>query len=117
MKRSPENCASPRVSKGESLKLGVSPLLTRGLAQSKNLQRRAGKLQYLTIVLLLVAVNALGASPYIVVLGTAQDAGVPQMGCDTPFCRRAWNDSSLRQTVSSIALIDPETKSRWIFDA
>ena len=61
--------------------------------------------------------DAFGAPPYVVVLGTGQDAGVPQMGCDTPFCRKAWKDSSLRQMVSSIALVDPDTKGRWIFDA
>lgn len=60
---------------------------------------------------------ALAATPYILVLGVAQDAGVPQIGCDSPFCRRAWKDPSLKQTVSSIALVDPDTKSRWIFDA
>ncbi len=57
------------------------------------------------------------ATPYILVLGVGQDAGVPQMGCDTPFCRRAWSDPKLHQTVSSIALVDPDSKSRWIFDA
>lgn len=71
-----------------------------------------------TILLLLsLAAISAGAVPYVVVLGVGQDAGVPQMGCETPFCRRAWNDKSLRQNVSSIALVDPDTKSRWIFDA
>lgn len=68
------------------------------------------------MLVLAFAANAL-ASPYVVVLGVGQDAGVPQMGCDTPFCREAWNDPKLRQMVSSIALVDPETKERWIFDA
>lgn len=73
----------------------------------------------LTILLLFLvfAANILAASPYVLVLGIGQDAGVPQMGCDSPFCRRAWRDAKLRQTVSSIALVDPDTKSRWIFDA
>ncbi len=53
----------------------------------------------------------------MLVLGVGQDAGVPQMGCDTPFCRRAWRDAKLRQMVSSIALVDPHSKGRWIFDA
>jgi pyrroloquinoline quinone biosynthesis protein B len=56
-------------------------------------------------------------SPYVVVLGTGQDAGIPQMGCETPFCQRAWKNPKLRQMVSSIALVDPVTKERWIFDA
>lgn len=68
-------------------------------------------------LLLAVAAQAIHASPYVVVLGVAQDAGIPQMGCESPFCRAARKDPNLRQTVSSIALVDPDTKSRWIFDA
>lgn len=72
----------------------------------------------LTILFILLGLsNADAARPYVVVLGVGQDAGVPQMGCDTPFCRRGWADEKLRQTVSSIALVDPDSKSRWIFDA
>lgn len=69
------------------------------------------------ILTLTLAANCFAAVPYVVVLGTAQDAGVPQMGCDTPFCRRAWADPGLAETVSSIALVDPRTGGRWIFDA
>ncbi|MGD9562106.1 MAG: MBL fold metallo-hydrolase [Pyrinomonadaceae bacterium] len=72
----------------------------------------------LTILLILTAFAYVhAASPYILVLGTGQDAGVPQMGCDSPFCKRAWADPKLRRWVSSIALVDPDSKSRWIFDA
>src|SRR5687768_13817958 len=74
---------------------------------------------FLIAVLLIVSSTPTvsGATPYVLVLGVGQDAGVPQMGCDTPFCRRAWADAKLRQTVSSIAVVDPDSKSRWIFDA
>lgn len=57
------------------------------------------------------------AAPYAVVLGVAQDAGVPQMGCESPFCQKAWKDERLQRMVSSIGLVNPETKERWIFDA
>ena len=72
-----------------------------------------------SVILALTAASVFArvASPYIVVLGVGQDAGVPQMGCDTPFCKQAWSNPKLRQWVSSIALVDPESKSRWIFDA
>ncbi len=56
-------------------------------------------------------------SPYVVVLGIGQDAGVPQMGCESPFCQKARKNPKLRQTVSSIALVNSSTKERWIFDA
>lgn len=39
------------------------------------------------------------------------------MGCDSPFCKDAWKNPKLRQMVSSIALVNPNTKERWIFDA
>lgn len=68
-------------------------------------------------LLVTMSITALSASPYVVVLGTGQDAGVPQMGCETPFCKRAWSDPALREMVSSIALVDPDTGERWIFDA
>lgn len=71
----------------------------------------------LTILLIFLAVSYTGARPYVVVLGIGQDAGVPQIGCDSPFCRRAWAGKSLRRMVSSIALIEPASKGRWIFDA
>jgi pyrroloquinoline quinone biosynthesis protein B len=72
-----------------------------------------------SVLLALIAASELAraASPYVVVLGVGQDAGVPQMGCDTPFCRSAWKDPKLKRWVSSIALVDPDSKSRWIFDA
>lgn len=70
------------------------------------------------ILLLLLSVsNVFSASPYVVVLGVGQDAGVPQMGCNSPYCRKAWKDQTLKQTVSCIALVDPDTRERWIFDA
>lgn len=58
-----------------------------------------------------------GARPYVVVLGVGQDAGVPQMGCNSPFCQKAWADKRSQRMVSSIALVDPASGSRWIFDA
>lgn len=68
-------------------------------------------------LVLAMSITARPASPYVLVLGTGQDAGVPQMGCETPFCKRAWADTRLREMVSSIALVDPDSSERWIFDA
>lgn len=70
------------------------------------------------VIFILIWINYLFAqNPYVVVLGIGQDAGVPQMGCDSPFCQKAWKNPKLRQMVSSIALVNPKTKERWIFDA
>ncbi len=69
------------------------------------------------LVFLCLFGSADAARPYIAVLGIAQDAGIPQMGCETPFCKRASENSSLRQMVASLALVDPDSGERWIFDA
>ncbi|MHC4073835.1 MAG: hypothetical protein ACYTGS_17690, partial [Planctomycetota bacterium] len=36
-------------------------------------------------------------SPYLFVLGVAQDGGYPQTGCYRPHCMRAWNDPTLKR--------------------
>ena len=55
--------------------------------------------------------------PYVLVLGIAQDGGLPQAGCNQPHCERAWNDISMRRSVASLAIVDPLTRERWMIDA
>ena len=55
--------------------------------------------------------------PFIVVLGTVQDAGYPQIGCDKECCKKYWDKKIGKQKVSCIALFDPSTNQKWIFDA
>ncbi|NNE99012.1 MAG: pyrroloquinoline quinone biosynthesis protein PqqB [Pyrinomonadaceae bacterium] len=75
------------------------------------------KLITLTLFLLFSSLIATAGSPYVLVLGTAQDAGAPQMGCMSAFCKRAWEKQRYRKMVSSLALVNPDTNQRWIFDA
>jgi pyrroloquinoline quinone biosynthesis protein B len=56
-------------------------------------------------------------APYIYVLGIAQDGGFPQAGCKKSCCENAWKYDSLRRFVVSLAIIDPESKERWIIEA
>ena len=56
-------------------------------------------------------------TPYVVVLGVAQDAGYPQAGCNKDCCKDAWEDPAKRKNVSCLALVDPLSKEQWIFDA
>ncbi len=56
-------------------------------------------------------------NPYILVLGTAQDAGYPQAGCEKECCLRVYENTTNGRFVSSIALIDPISNENWIFDA
>ncbi len=55
--------------------------------------------------------------PYLVVLGVAQDGGYPQPGCRGACCREAWKNPGLRRRVASVAIVDPESSSRWLVDA
>ncbi len=57
------------------------------------------------------------ASPYIYVLGVAQDAGYPQINCEKECCQRVYENPENARNVVSLALIDPITKKNWIFDA
>ena len=57
------------------------------------------------------------ASPYVLVLGTAQDGGLPQIGCDNDACNRARSDDKRRRLVASLLLCDPRSAQRWLFDA
>ncbi len=52
--------------------------------------------------------------PFLIVLGTAQDGGVPQAGA---FNEPGWTDVSRQRLVVSLGLIDPATSSRWLFEA
>lgn len=56
-------------------------------------------------------------SPYILVLGNAQDAGYPQAGCEKECCQRVYKNPENKRFVVSLALIDPISKENWIFDA
>jgi pyrroloquinoline quinone biosynthesis protein B len=55
----------------------------------------------------------------IVVLGIAQDAGLPHAGCRCARCQAAFADQNLSQFASSIAVIDARQKPArtWIIDA
>jgi len=55
-------------------------------------------------------------APYVVVLGTAQDGGLPHLGCDRECCMRARRDPSARRFVTSLLLCDPRDGRRWLFD-
>jgi len=54
---------------------------------------------------------------YLYVLGIAQDAGYPQAECYRPHCIPAWEDISLRRLATSLALIDPVTGQKYLFEA
>ncbi len=54
--------------------------------------------------------------PYVLVLGTAQDGGLPQIGCEAKNCKAARADPARRRLVTSLLLCDPRSGRRWLFD-
>jgi pyrroloquinoline quinone biosynthesis protein B len=61
--------------------------------------------------------QSLPSGPFVLVLGTAQDGGLPQLGCRAEPCQRARQDPSHRRLVASLLLADPRSGRRWLIDA
>ena len=57
------------------------------------------------------------SGPYAVVLGIAQDGGVPHAGCRQDLCVRARRDLSKRRAVACLGLVDPAAGKRFLIDA
>lgn len=68
----------------------------------------------LALLAALAAAAQPGAGPFVVVLGIAQDGGVPQTGdADAP----GWADPDRRRLVVSLGLVDPASGGRWMIEA
>ncbi len=57
------------------------------------------------------------AAPRVVVLGTAQDGGIPQAGCHCDHCEIARHDPSRARRVASIAIHFPKSGHVYLVDA
>jgi pyrroloquinoline quinone biosynthesis protein B len=55
-------------------------------------------------------------APFLVVLGVAQDAGLPQAGCRRACCRAARRDPRLRRRAACLGIVDPGEGKRWMAD-
>ena len=55
--------------------------------------------------------------PYIIVLGTVQDAGSPHMGCEKPCCIGLFENPEPNRKVVSLGLVDPLEKKYWLVEA
>jgi pyrroloquinoline quinone biosynthesis protein B len=62
------------------------------------------------------ASRSLENRPFLMVLGTAQDAGYPQAACQKLCCREAWNNVELRQGATCLAIVSADRKMRWLVD-
>ena len=64
-----------------------------------------------------LALAAPAPGPEAVVLGIAQDGGVPHTGCHQPLCTQARRDPARRVRVASLGLLDPAAGKRFLVDA
>jgi pyrroloquinoline quinone biosynthesis protein B len=55
--------------------------------------------------------------PFAVVLGTAQDGGLPQIGGAAPEDEAARGDPGRRRLVASLLIVDPASGERFLIDA
>ena len=56
-------------------------------------------------------------APSLVILGTIQDAGSPQINCHKACCQDLHANPDLNRMVVSIGLIDPENQKKYILEA
>jgi pyrroloquinoline quinone biosynthesis protein B len=52
-----------------------------------------------------------------ILLGTAQDGGLPQAGCFCALCSEARSDPNRRQWVACLGLVDHAAHQSWLIDA
>lgn len=53
----------------------------------------------------------------IVVLGTVQDAGSPQITCKKECCKDLFTSPDLSRKVTSLGLVDPKSNKKFLFEA
>jgi pyrroloquinoline quinone biosynthesis protein B len=58
-----------------------------------------------------------GMGPFVLVLGTAQDGGIPHLGGRAAPDVAARRDPAHRRLVTSLLVVDPRSGKRWLLDA
>jgi pyrroloquinoline quinone biosynthesis protein B len=85
--------------------------------------RKTGNRRILHIFAIFLGLAVLAARPpdrpgvEALVLGIAQDGGVPHLGCRQELCVRARRDPSARKLVASLGLVDHLSGRRFVIDA
>ena len=73
-------------------------------------------MRFLFIILFSVSLGFSADSPYVVILGIAQDGGSPQSGCEKLCCKDLWENGE-KEKVSCIGIVDPRSGKSWLIDA
>jgi pyrroloquinoline quinone biosynthesis protein B len=75
------------------------------------------RLLFVFLFILSFSYSQKGTRPYIIVLGTVQDAGSPHMGCEKPCCIGLFENPEPNRKVVSLGLVDPLEKKYWLVEA
>lgn len=61
--------------------------------------------------------HEIDSAPFVLVLGTAQDGGIPHAGCHCPRCDAARDDGTRVRLIASLAVVLPEPRRVFVIDA
>ncbi len=99
-----------------------------------NVQFSIQKLSYSTLAVIFILFIVSGCGPgknssppgenektlptkFLVVLGVAQDAGYPQIGCQQDCCKAYWEGRESKKHVTCLALVDRTNNQYWLLEA
>jgi pyrroloquinoline quinone biosynthesis protein B len=68
------------------------------------------------VTFLIISISVNSQSEYIYILGNTQDAGLPHIGCQHPFCEDSFNVYEEHYTTS-IAVVNSDLKKYILFEA
>ena len=68
------------------------------------------------VTYLIISISANSQSEYIYILGNTQDAGLPHIGCQHPFCEDSFNAYE-EHYATSIAVVNSDLKKYILFEA
>ena len=68
------------------------------------------------VTFLIISISVNSQSEYIYILGNTQDAGLPHIGCQHPFCKDSFNVYEEHYTTS-IAVVNSDLKKYILFEA
>lgn len=74
-------------------------------------------LKFLFILLFTFQFLIAQGNPYLIILGNIQDGGSPHIGCKKKCCEGLFQKPDRKRKVTSLGLLVPETKKKFLFEA
>jgi len=72
---------------------------------------------FLSLLFFSACSQKVNQSPYVIVLGIAQDGGVPHASCSKSCCINRWDKPEKKVMVTSLGIVDPISNETWMIDA